>query len=671
MPQAEITWSLMHPTQLNVEYMERVIKEAEKFRVDSFEICAACHTLLGGLDGLVLYEDYPEVAKSIDREGILANREKLRKILSLAHNSGRPVYYWHREVTVWPEFLRRVPGLMDANGEFDLLGKPFGDLLRYKLSKAFEALPELDGIVLTLTEADFSAIHNSTPDVYPPEKVVDHIVRIFAEEHEKRNKRFILRSFGSIAQDYKDILAGAELAAKDHSFEVETKITPYDFVPFLPDNPFFCTIPNLTAGAECDSLGEFLSAGFLPAENVDHIVRYVRHAQRCGVSRYAIRLDRIGNSVFESCPVNLYAYARAIDDPQVTADEIRAEFAKLNYPEAVAAEMIDLGKMSFELIKKAHYINRNLIFHSFPPNSSLKWLKAGGYFAIFAENKPLAALEGVWSVQFKEHTPSHKEIIDEKREAVAIARAGFETARRLAPQLPAVWGSRILRLWGNAVVATDTLLCLIENTVDYFEFMAELRSPEEYAEAVRKRSSRLAEFSQEGRGGTKFVNGEEHDVFPLKAVPVEKVYQEGVCSIYGSLIQEYAAEYKARQLWSTRNDVVDFVLPGSVCDDWKCERNMHASHGAIENGMPVRFVGNTVFPNGFLEFDLQGEGNKIELQGEGKINIEVNGSSFTVVMNAGQGSVVEVPGASEGVRRCRLTKSGSEYPWILGVTLLK
>ena len=82
MPQAEITWSLMHPTQLNVEYMERVIKEAEKFRVDSFEICAACHTLLGGLDGLVLYEDYPEVAKSIDKEGILANREKLRKILS-------------------------------------------------------------------------------------------------------------------------------------------------------------------------------------------------------------------------------------------------------------------------------------------------------------------------------------------------------------------------------------------------------------------------------------------------------------------------------------------------------------------------------------------------------------------------------------------------------------
>ena len=140
MKKAEITWSLMHPTQLNVEYMKRVIEESKNYRVDSIEICAACHTLLGGLDGLVLYEDYPEVAQSIDREGILANREKLRTILTLAHESGRPVYYWHREVTVWPEFLRQVPELMDANGEFDLLGKPFADLLRYKLSKAFEAL---------------------------------------------------------------------------------------------------------------------------------------------------------------------------------------------------------------------------------------------------------------------------------------------------------------------------------------------------------------------------------------------------------------------------------------------------------------------------------------------------------------------------------------------------
>lgn len=666
MERPEITWSLMHPTELNVEYMKRVVKEAENYRVDSFEICAACHTLLGGLDGLCLYEDFPEVARSIDREGIIANRKKLQEILDIAHASNRPVYYWHREVTVWPEFLKQVPGLMDPNGEFDLLGKPFADLLRYKLTKAFEALPDLDGIVLTLTEADFSAIHNSTPDVYPPAKVVDHIVRIFAEEHEKRNKRFILRSFGSIAQDYKDILAGAELAAPDHAFEVETKITPYDFVPFLPDNPFFCTIPNLTAGAECDSLGEFLSAGFLPAENVDHIVRYVRHARRCGVTRYAIRLDRIGNSVFESCPINLYAYARAIDDPGITADEIRREYARKNYPGSVADELIELGRKGFDLVAKIHYVNRNLIFHSFPPKPFLKWLKAGGYFALFAENNPLAPLEGVWSIQYRENSPLHKDIIAEKQEAVKIAKEGLETVKRIAPQLDEALKNRLLRLWNNGVMASEALLCMTENTVDYVEFMGELKTPETYARAVAARGGSL-----EKEKGKSFVNGEEHDVFPLRAVPVEEVYPRGIAGVNQVLVEEYAAEFNARLLWQKREDVSDFILPGTICDDWRCARNMHAAHGAIEEDMPVRYVGNSVFPNGFLEFDLAGDGCKIELRGKGKLNFEVNGENFGVTLNEGVAVRLELHPAADHKYHCKLTKSGAEYPYILGVSLLK
>ena len=211
----EITWSILHPTPLDVGYMRRLIAELPNWKCDSFEICAECHTLLGGMDGLVLYEEYPDVASSLDRNGILANRERLKEILALAHSEGKPVYYWHREVTVWPKTLQAIPQLLDSNGEFNLLGDAYEQLLRYKLEKTFAAVPELDGIVLTLTEADFSAIHNSTPEVYPPEKVVEKIVRIFAEEHQKRKKRFLLRSFGSIAQDYEDILAGARLAAHD------------------------------------------------------------------------------------------------------------------------------------------------------------------------------------------------------------------------------------------------------------------------------------------------------------------------------------------------------------------------------------------------------------------------------------------------------------------------
>ena len=40
----EVTWSLMHPTPLNVDYMKRVITEAANYKVDSFELCWAVWT---------------------------------------------------------------------------------------------------------------------------------------------------------------------------------------------------------------------------------------------------------------------------------------------------------------------------------------------------------------------------------------------------------------------------------------------------------------------------------------------------------------------------------------------------------------------------------------------------------------------------------------------------
>ena len=37
----EITWSLMHPTMIDSTYMSRIVKEASRYDVDSFELCGA------------------------------------------------------------------------------------------------------------------------------------------------------------------------------------------------------------------------------------------------------------------------------------------------------------------------------------------------------------------------------------------------------------------------------------------------------------------------------------------------------------------------------------------------------------------------------------------------------------------------------------------------------
>lgn len=672
----EITWSLMHPTPLDVDYMKRVVMEAGSRKVDSFEICAACHTLLGGLDGLVLYEDYPAVAATLECEGILSNRRKLKEILKIAHDSGRPVYYWHREVTVWPQFLKTVPELRDADGEFDLLGNAFESLLRYKLRKAFEAVPELDGIVLTLTEADFSAIHNSTPSVYPPEKVVEKIVRIFAEEHAARGKRFILRSFGSIAKDYEDILAGGARAAKTFSFEVETKITPYDFDPFLPDNPFLKRIPNLTLGAECDSLGEFLGAGYLPAENVENIVRYVRWGQKCGVDRFTIRLDRIGNNIFDCCPINLYAYEQAILHPEISAEEIRERYAQEHVPASCRKELREIGLEGYQVVTKLHYIDHHLIFHQFPLQPDLKWIKAGGIFAVFKNGEHLNLLHGIWSILSEKTTPGRDFILREKSEALALAEKNLARVEKLRGELPEQEYCRLKRLWSNAVIACKAISSFVRVVCAYFDDMEAKRAGAPMMEAAILKMKELlmplmtTPEETPVMSGREFVNGMDHHVFTSAGDNLERVYLKPLLGIAHLLREEYQAEFEARKKYSALPGVIDFIVPGGITDEIRCGRFMHASHALLKDGAPGRLVGNQVFPNGYLEFLLKGDASAPQvlfLEGSGECRVTVNNQNFDCCLDNG----VRLELAPAGEVHVILHKVGNQYPLIRGVAILR
>ena len=622
MAKAEITWSLMHPTDLDVEYMKKVVAKASEYRVDSFEICASCHTDLGGMDGLTDYKDYPETHKRIDLAGIAENLKRLHEIIALAHSINKPVVYWHREAMVPDGLLLDRPDLLDSNGEFDLLGKAYEELLRYKIDSTFKALPELDGIVLTLTEATYSVIHNSNTVKFPPQKVVDHMVRIFAEELGKRGKRFILRSFGSIAQDYEDILGGAAAAAEEFGFEIETKITPYDFDPFLPVNPFLKKLPGAKLGAECDCLGEFLGAGMLPAENVENIVKYVRTGQAENVDRYTLRLDRIGNRIFDCYEINLYAYGRAIDDESVTAEDIRREWLEKHAPASARQAFHQLGLDGFELVKKTNFIDGNVTFHQFPSKNTTKYLKAGFIFAIFKNNVDLSNGKGVWSILHQNRTPGRDAIVKEKVEACAIAERALKVLEAL-PVEPG-WENEYLwrkRLWQNAKVASTAFLWLCRIVSAYFD---DMEAGDENASVLKKavadgkaELSRLAgyDLSNANIKSAAFVNGLDKHLFSA-ASDVETIYFKPFYAIFGILQDEFAVEFAMRKKYSS--NAFDSVICGVLTDEWRICRYMHASHVSLENGEFCRYAGNTVFPNGYIEMSLAcpEKGGKLVIYGD-------------------------------------------------------
>ncbi len=462
----EVTWSVMHPTPLDPAYMARVVEKAVEYGgVDSFEVCGTCHSGMGGMDGLLMMEPYPTAATRRDAGAVRKVRADLKECIAAAHKVGKKLYYWHREGYLPDGILEDLPGLRDSDGEIDLLGETFASYLRWKVRAAFDAVPELDGFVLTLTEADFSVVHNSNADRYPPPKVVEKIVRVFCEEHEKRGKRFVLRSFGSVAKDYEDIIAGGVAAAKDHRFEIETKATPYDFSPFLPDNPFLKREPGTTLGVECDCIGEFLGAGYPPCAQVDTIHRYVTNGRRAGADRYVVRIDRISNTIFDSAQeINLYAYMRFIADRAATPEMVKAEWARKRWA-GCEKEMVRLSDMSYEMVTKMEFLNGNVTFHQHPVAPSFKFLKAGGMFSVMRDNSDLHMATRLWGLKSWERTPGRAAILAEKDRAVELSDEGLRLLESAEDRLGPAEYARQRRAWDIAAKATRATRAFIRCAV--------------------------------------------------------------------------------------------------------------------------------------------------------------------------------------------------------------
>ena len=649
----EISWSIMHPTAIDIPYMERVVAKAEEYgNVDSFEVCGDCHSSYSGINGLSMHEPYANARSRIDPAAVEKMRSDLNAIVAISHRAGKPLYFWHREIFLPEGLLADLPQLLDSDGEFDLLGRTYQDYLRFKIGEAFKHVPGLDGIVLTLTEADFSVIHNSNPERYPPPRVVESLVRIFAEEHAKRGKRFILRSFGSIRKDYEDIIAGAVAAARDHSFEIETKVTEADFVPWLPKNQFLKKNPPLTLGAEFDSLGEYLGAGYLPAAQVARIREYVASAREENADRYTIRIDRVGNSIFDSAhEVNLYAYMRFIRDPDATADQVYAEYAAKHYA-AAAAEMVELEKGELEMVRNIHYVASNLVFHSFPLKPEMKTLKACGIFGVYREFADLSMNAGSWSILHWQKAPSHAQILEEKAKGLASAEAGLAKVRALRGKLPAAEFDRIERAWKTAVTAGRVLEAFTKCIVAYFEDMsAALDNPYRLAAevdaAVAVIESCMSDVDDVYGGGPGYFN--------ICGGNIDRVYHIGLRYACRALLDEYRAERSLRKALSARSDVHDFVVVGGIYDDGRVFRPMHGAHAELKNGRVMRRAGNSVFPNGTLTVAFK----------------DVPGSRIEVDLDpSGAQTYACIEKTENGVRTVTIGKKGVEYPAVRSIALV-
>ena len=651
----EVSWSVMHPTAVDPAYMARLVAKADEYGgVDSFEICGECNQPYGGINGLVAYEPYPKTAAATDAAKVAEYRRNLNETLAVAHRSGKPVYFWHREGFMPKTMAEDLPGLLDADGEYDLLGADYLGYLRWKIGAAFAAAPTLDGIVLTLTEADFSVIHNSNPSRYPPRDVVAAILGTFLDEAGKRGKRIVFRSFGSIASDYESLIGGAAPLASRHRFEIETKVTPYDFSPFLPANPYLRKTSRATIGAECDGLGEYLGAGYLPAAQLEPVFRYVGYGRDAGVDRYALRIDRVGNSIFDSAQeVNLYAYMRFIRDPSATPEAVMDEWAAKRWPKC-AAEMKRLARIGLDATLKTQFLRGHVMFHQNPVAPSFRYVKACGIFSAFRNDADLACTCDQWGMLSDRRTPGRRSILAEKDEAVRLADEGLALLESLEDRLDPDEFARQKRAWSTLPSAARAVRAFVRCAVAYFDDMeAGADEPRRLEAAVASAEAELTPLMKD--------TSIDVSAFDLKRClargdDLDLVYFKPFLWLCREFRNEYRAERTARKAYEGRPDVLDFVIPGGIYDDNRIRRAMHASYSDIESGVPVRWVGNATFPNGSMTVSFA----------------DVPGAKVVVDLDPrGAAGCLMAESAKEGRRSVTVSKTGAKYPAVRAVSLVQ
>ena len=631
----ETTWSIMHPTAIDTNYMARVVAKAEEYGgVDSFEICGLEQK---GINALSTFDRYPHASANVDRAFVEKTRRDLGASCEFAHRAGKKVYFWHRENLVPKGIFEDVPEMLDDDGELDLLGKPYADYMRAKIGDALDACPGLDGLVLTLTESEYSVIHDSNQARYPAVKMVERLVGVFADELRRRGKRFILRSFG-VGEDYAKIIAGATAAVRHNGaegFEIETKVTEADFVPWLPINKYLKRNPPLSLGAECDALGEFLGAGALPAAQVAKIREYVDNARDEGVSRYAIRIDRGGTSIFDTAyEVNLCAYTKFVRDPSATAEGVLSEYAERRFG-AAAKEMVPVMKGELDMVRDICYVASNLMFHAPPKPYNFNIAKAGGVFSLFREGEPLSEMKSIWSILHWMRAPSHAQIMVEKDRAVAMAEAGLAKVESLAPLMPQDESARQCGAFSNAVALARAMRGFTRCALAYFEDMADKADePRRLAAAVvdaRAEIARLAKNSPDG------------------------LHLDGISAYCGELLEEYRVERSMRRRMESRHDVVDFVVPGGIFDDGRVSRIMHAAYSERKGDRLVRHVGNLRYPNGRITVRLKGpQSARIE------VALDPDGPQAADVAKEWL----------DGVWTVSIGKKGREFPSVMSISAL-
>ena len=362
----------------------------------------------------------------------------MRRIGDMATGRGIPYYIWLHEFNDVPKrfMLEKLPEHPENRlhpGRVDMDNPELFVFLERRYERLLEAVPGAAGFVLTFHESDYRLFRNS--EVLSSNSVPERIHRVsrfFYDFLKKRNKQLIIRNFFYEPLEMEYFKEALDRLPND--IISMCKDTTHEFHPFYPWDPQHGQSGGKRQIIEIDLGVEKAWSSRGAYSQADYIRRAALRAREKGLAGLVGRARLIGTRPFEDMhEVNLFAFARFLENPDLTADAVLRDWAGRRYPAGAVPHIVSA-------LKRSEYINHHGRWHLenwLTKSIGSEWDDYPYYYGHVLERA-----RSKWSndpadkeLEEKLYHPdaeTYRRLVAEKDEVVAQVAAAFEDLRQAA-----------------------------------------------------------------------------------------------------------------------------------------------------------------------------------------------------------------------------------------------
>lgn len=338
--------------------------------------------------------------------------DELRRLAERCHKLGVKLYLW-----VW-ELSGEVPDEFMVDGQIAAVDPGFWDWMRRRYERFLDAMPQLDGLILTLRESP-KVMHLSDDIVWPGSKpqLVAKIIATIYQACEPRGVDLYVRTFSVTPSETRILVDGIRLSPP--GVAVMTKCVARDWHSCLPSHPALGDFPDRTQIVEFDLTGEYSGQGLVPYCLPEYIKQRWDYARQRGAAGACGRIDRFENHCLGTLnEVNAWALARYVRDEHATPQQVWDEWVKRRFGEGGRETIETVLRLTPRIVDEILYVKRFKFLndHSCVPSLS------------YADSHISSASLGIWipglrTVEAELRRPNAQtleEALAEKRDAIAL-----------------------------------------------------------------------------------------------------------------------------------------------------------------------------------------------------------------------------------------------------------